>query len=471
MIARLFLVGSFLSVGLFLVGCGPSLHQEVRTARAFKVTADCAQGPFVIHTTALGSPWGEDLTLETRGGGINAHVSVTVAGQATEQSSVGGGDNHACMLSDADRGAAGTAVTPSNTNTGAAPTPPGAGTPTGAPTPATTVEVPTLRDLPMNLVADLPRGMIVAQIHREVNKIEDKGLVLPKGADIKIELWSEQPNDFSRTYLVLTQSAMVPPDGNDAKWQAHLDELRADDQRKAREAEEERKKQEAEEIAKAREESRCAQLQTSDKQCAGEGYKTGSERAAEAAEDRRCEALALRNSIDDKCRSIGWHNDNERPDYGRTAPPPPPPTVTTNVTPQIPSGPQKHDADRPPPPPQAEAQTPRPSEHAEWVPGSWQWSGFDWVWLSGGWRVPEADRQQKLTVTAPSPPPAAQVEARPAQPVASAVWIDGYWHWQGGRWIWVPGRWAVPPRAGATWRPSVWVPEGVNVRLDPGGWR
>ena len=468
MLARVFLVSSFLGVGVFLVGCGPSLHAEVKTARAFKVSADCAQGPFVIHTTALGSPWGEDMTLATRGGGVSGHVTVTV-GSDTQENRVAGGDNHACLLSDSERGAAATAVTPPASD-GSGSTPPSGGTPPpgGQPPATTTSAAPTLNELPMNLVADLPQAMLVAQIHREVNKIEDKALVLPKGTDIKIEFWSEQPNDFSRTYFVLTQSAMVPPDGNDAKWQAHLDELRADDERKAREAAAEAKKQQEEAEARDRERVRCSALMAPDAKCHDEGFKTGSELQAEANEDQRCNALALRNATDEKCRAIGWRNDNERPDYlSHPAPPPPPPATMTTT---VPSGPQKHDPDRPPPAPQVEVQTPKPSEHADWVPGSWQWNGFDWVWLAGGWRVPESDRQQKLTATAPAAPPAAQVEVRPAQPVATAVWVDGYWHYQGGRWVWVAGRWAVPPRAGATWRPSVWVPDGVHVRLDPGGW-
>jgi hypothetical protein len=293
--------------------------------------------------------------------------------------------------------------------------------------------------------------------------------VLKKGQDMKIVFWSEHPLDLASTTFVLTHSEMVPPNGDDEKWQAHLDEVKADVEKKERslQADAKRKREEAE--AKEREQTRCENLDAHDEKCASAGYKTRPERIAYADFQRRCEELASRNATDKTCRDDGWRNDNERPDYR-------PEAHVTNLALAQPAQttdtkPKGRSADRPPPAPQAETQSPKPSEHAEWIPGSWQWNGFDWVWLAGGWRVPEQDRTQHLTATAPSAPPATRVEVHPPQPITTAVWAEGYWHWSAGQWIWVPGHWAVPPRAGATWRPSTWVPEGVQLRLDPGGWR
>lgn len=38
-----------------------------------------------------------------------------------------------------------------------------------------------------------------------------------------------------------------------------------------------------------------------------------------------------------------------------------------------------------PPPPEAEVAPPKPSEDAEWVPGSWHWDGVRYVWQPGRW--------------------------------------------------------------------------------------
>lgn len=108
------------------------------------------------------------------------------------------------------------------------------------------------------------------------------------------------------------------------------------------------------------------------------------------------------------------------------APPPPPP-------------PQAHEPDRPPPPPRAEAQPPRPSEHAEWVPGYWRWDGFAYGWIAGSWRIPEQDRAARPIVAAPAPPPP------PQQP-------------------------APPPRTGWAWRPARGIIDPSGVRFEPGGW-
>jgi hypothetical protein len=440
---------SYVSVAALLVGCGPSLSQVTRTTQAFAVQQKCAQGPFEVHVPAYGSTWGEDVTLEARGASaIDGHSTLTVDGKvvADEAFSSGGVMSNACTLSDADRAAAitgGAPVQMPSTN---------ASTPT-ATTNTNTSTSSNVALVPAGMPNDFATKTAVAHYHREVNDWSQAQDVLKKGQDVKIVFWSEHPLDLSSTTFVLTHSEMVPPGGDDKKWQAHLDELRSDADKKQHEDE-----------AKAQEQTRCENLDGHDKKCADEGFKTRTERMAYAEFQRRCEEMGRRNATDKACRDDGWRNDSERPDANE-------PAHVTNLALSQPAETklQQRAADRPPPAPQAETQPPKPSEHAEWVPGSWQWNG-DWVWLGGGWRVPEQDRAQHLTATAPSAPPAARVEAPPAQPIASAVWAPGYWHWSGGQWIWVGGHWAVPPRAGATWRPSTWVPEGVQLRLDPGGW-
>jgi len=293
----------------------------------------------------------------------------------------------------------------------------------------------------------------VARYHNEVNDWTQAKSILERGHDVKVVFWSEHPLDLRNTVFVLTHSEMIAPGKDDKKWQAHLDDVKS-------EAQAEATKQEAEAAVKVHEEARCRAIQGADKKCHDAGFKTAPELAAYTEFQGKCRSLAKSNATDRACRDDGWRNDDELVH-------PASPAVSTMTA----TSAQAHDAFGPPPAPQAEAQLPKPSTNAEWVPGSWQWNGFDWVWLSGGWRVPEQDRAQRLTATAPSAPPPLRVEARSPQPIASAVWADGYWHYANGQWVWVGGRWVVPPRIGATWRPSVWLPDGAHLRLDPGGWR
>src|SRR2546430_11573971 len=99
---------SYVCVASLLAGCGPSLGQVTRTTQAFAVQQKCAQGPFEVHVPAFGSTWGEDVTLEARGGAVDGHATITIDGReiASETFASGGNGSNACMLSEADRAAA-----------------------------------------------------------------------------------------------------------------------------------------------------------------------------------------------------------------------------------------------------------------------------------------------------------------------------------------------------------------------------
>ena len=124
----------------------------------------------------------------------------------------------------------------------------------------------------------------------------------------------------------------------------------------------------------------------------------------------------------------------------------------------------------PPPPARRESRSPRPSDHAEWIPGYWHWNAETWAWLTGFWRVPEADVEAELTVRAPQLPPPSRAEQRPPQPDARAVWTEGHWLWDGRAFVWVTGGWQMPPRAGATWRAADWRRRGAIYLFVPGAW-
>ncbi|HTL38727.1 MAG TPA: hypothetical protein VL326_36600 [Kofleriaceae bacterium] len=124
----------------------------------------------------------------------------------------------------------------------------------------------------------------------------------------------------------------------------------------------------------------------------------------------------------------------------------------------------------PPPAALAETMPPRLSVNATWRPGYWHWVDSTWVWLAGMWRVPEADVVAEQTTTAPIAPPALQIEAPSAPPVASAVWTAGFWQWDGAKYVWIAGSWQLRPSSTVTWRATTWQPRGNVHVLVPGAW-
>ena len=124
----------------------------------------------------------------------------------------------------------------------------------------------------------------------------------------------------------------------------------------------------------------------------------------------------------------------------------------------------------PPPAQRSEERPPRPSTNAEWISGYWHWSGKDWLWLDGRWRVPEADVAGGLTVAAPHGPPPPRSESRPPAPIVGAVWADGYWQWNGAAFVWVSGSWRIAPGADVSWQAPHWQPHARGVIFVPGRW-
>jgi hypothetical protein len=126
----------------------------------------------------------------------------------------------------------------------------------------------------------------------------------------------------------------------------------------------------------------------------------------------------------------------------------------------------------PPPPPRTETQPPRPSTHARWIPGYWQYAEGGFHWLAGMWDVPEEDIQQDQTVHAPTPPPPPPVEQpHEPQPTVTAVWTPGQWQWDGRAYIWIAGAWRIPPTQQHEWKPSGWSVSSRGAVFVPGGWK
>jgi hypothetical protein len=128
----------------------------------------------------------------------------------------------------------------------------------------------------------------------------------------------------------------------------------------------------------------------------------------------------------------------------------------------------------PPPPPRVETQPPRPSTHARWIPGYWQYAEGSFHWLAGMWDVPEEDIAKDLTVHAPTPPPPPPVaveQPQEAQPTTTAVWTPGQWQWDGRAYVWIAGAWRIPPTQQHEWKPATWSVSTRGAIFVPGGWR
>jgi hypothetical protein len=78
--------------------------------------------------------------------------------------------------------------------------------------------------------------------------------------------------------------------------------------------------------------------------------------------------------------------------------------------------------------------------------------------------------QARTEVEATSDPPAMIMEAAPASPGLSYVWVPGAWVWDGS-WVWVHGRWQIPPRPGAVWVPHRYENRAGRHLFIRGGWQ
>jgi hypothetical protein len=84
----------------------------------------------------------------------------------------------------------------------------------------------------------------------------------------------------------------------------------------------------------------------------------------------------------------------------------------------------------------------------------------------------ESEATTTMLVAEPPPPPLRPSEVIPAQPVADAVWVGGYWVYDPiGRYAWVSGRWEVPPTNYRVFVPPHWARHHGGYVYLRGYWR
>ena len=478
--ARL-LVGSLLVVSACSHGpkapAGPppiALEPNVDELRWYHAPQTCAQGPFEVAVPATGAKYGEDVELQLHTARKVA-IDAVVLADGVEVDRVhgvydGGGasggkpDNARCIADAHERLALG------RTGTGGGGGEPGTSAGGPPPTDQTTHAV----ELQLE-TQTVTTATSVVHFH----------VPTASRARITIKFWSIEPNDLDGVRFGVAH-VVWRPNVPDAQYAAHLAQLAADEDQRRRRAEDELRRRppprvvethvvvvhvdpEVERRAREDQERRraiAAALEAdrvrrrhafcaahhADRDCWGPGGYTmhavldekRAERAAYCAahaEDARCW------SEDDRQRRITA----ARARIAAALEPPKQP-------------------DGPPPAPLDETPPPKLSLHADWRPGYWQWTESRWVWLAGMWRVPDADIAAETTTIAPAAPPPPRTEAPPSAPIATMIWLAGFWQWSGQTWVWVPGSWQLRPEPRLEWRAPEWRVRGAVHVLVPGGW-
>jgi len=465
------------AAALVFSACGPSLNPHTRDARTYTSTERCSQGPLDLHARAAGARWGEQIEVYACSPrNIQGRYAIAVDGNERESSRFGDygeriyqtpdaqgnprthqqvaidhPDNERCVASESELASVGRATTESSASEPAS----SGGEIAPAPAAATTsVDAQRIRRVAANETVPDCATMLrvpITTVSWEAYG-EDDPAPLRAGADIRIRLWSEVPNDLEGVFFFFRHS-VLRPSVSDREWVEHLREERREAEEDSREAQreaqedaDEQQRDQREHVAYCqthpRDRDRCRHefcaAHHEDEQCWGRGGYEGHQ--------ARVEARSRRARAEGEAQSRRAHAEDE---------------ARRRATP---SG--------PPPAARAETRPPTPSQNADWVPGYWVWSASaaGWGWIGGRWRVPETDIQAGLTTHAPAAPPAAQAESRPAAPGANATWTPGYWQWDGRAYVWVAGSWQIAPSARHTWRAATWESRGHGVVLVPGGW-
>ena len=131
----------------------------------------------------------------------------------------------------------------------------------------------------------------------------------------------------------------------------------------------------------------------------------------------------------------------------------------------------------------------RPADESSlWIPGYWAWDDDrnDFLWVSGGWRVPPPDRtwvpgywsevregyqwisgfwalaDGESVQYLPYPPESLEAGPTSVAPGADYYWVSGCWRYRSGRYGWSPGYWGNY-QPGWAYVPSyyVWTPRGA----------
>lgn len=196
------------AAGLWL-GCGgPQMESHAVTKRMFTANQRCSQGPLITHFLATGARWGESIAVTACGvRGLRGRIDVAVDGRWANAGHLLGGDadNAYCLGGDPVLVAHGKAAAAGRAKSSAAS--PHRGTPLS------------------------PPGRTAVQQFRRISADSHDCFAKPtmelvlgpqkKGADIRVRIWSNLPNDFAGAFLRIVHNRLKP-NVSDKKWRAHV---------------------------------------------------------------------------------------------------------------------------------------------------------------------------------------------------------------------------------------------------------
>ncbi|MBX3158064.1 MAG: hypothetical protein KF773_19000 [Deltaproteobacteria bacterium] len=450
----------------------------------YRSPSSCGQGPWEIEVPLENARWGESVEVRlATPRAIAVHATIVAddaevaqaAGTYDARGKVGGGaDNARCVASATERLAAGRGGGNGGGGTTVTVTTPGTpGTVGPPPRPTVTSQLEIVDEEPVSI-------HVVRFGWMEKER---------RAGRVRVRLWSVEPNDLDGVRFGIAR-LVLRPNVPEAEYEVRLARQEEERRRKFEELSRRRAEEEArraktrtvvvtvktvsaeEELARFRREEadrrraleeemlraeraerrrRFCETHPEDRDCWGPGGRRWHlDLAAREADRRRyCEV----NDEDARCWGADRLAQMSRASRARItaalAPPPQP--------------------DGPPPAALEETIPPKLSANAEWRPGYWQWTGKDWTWLAGMWRVPDSDIETEQTTSAPTPPPPPRPEPIPPPPMATTVWVAGFWQWSGTAWVWVAGSYQARP-GGMQWRPTTWRARGGVHVLVPGGW-
>jgi len=403
----------------------------VKRTLAFRPEASCSQGPFALQTEAIGSTYGEQLQVFACGRHeiagryrIKSNRSTLVAGQES-----GFGfqqDNQRCRATHEELGARGGGAAEDRTASSRQSSS-GTDIADGSKREGAAAESDFKVELvPVAAVQECPAGLRRTHIVHHTWE-SPSGPPVESGADITLELWSTQPNDLEELFFVVIQRG-VEETMTDEGW--------ADFRRKSEEW--------------------YARYQAfvDGEVAAGRSHYTDDvDKGAHGKPPApKAETQPPRPSKNAKWIAGYWHWETTWLWIGgwwRV----PDSDVEQQLTVRAPT---------PPPPPRVEEREPAPPSDAAAPP-------------SDAAAPPDERTASSATTDSTTVAVGASADTSPTRspapgPGRRVVWVPGYWQWSGTQWIWIKGSWRLPPKAGYRWRPSRWRKSASGSIFVPGGW-
>jgi hypothetical protein len=205
---------------------------------------------------------------------------------------------------------------------------------------------------------------------------------VPKGADIRVKLWSDVPNDLDGA-LIRIRHVWHKPSVSEKEWIAHLEKEEAERAKRIREAE----KREAERPKESPGKTPRIERVVTKRVSVPDG----------PPPPARVEVKPPQPSVHAEWVPGYWHwadlaAESERAESGRSR------WVWIRGMWRVPeadvAGGLTARAPRPPPTARYEERPPAPVAAAVWTPGYWQWDGGAFVWIEGAWRVAPSGRHR-----------------------------------------------------------------------------